>query len=177
MKKLIIFIIIIVLVLLLLKIQILPKIYPKGYMEQVEKYAQENKLDPLLVYSIIKAESNFESTAKSSSHAIGLMQIMLETAQEIGNKMNLEKITEEKLLEPETNIQIGTKYFKTLVEKYKNEKLAIIAYNAGMGNLDNWIAQGIIDKEGKNIDNIPFPETKNYVKKILQNYKIYKEIY
>ena len=57
------------------------------------------------------------------------------------------------------------------------ETLAIIAYNAGMGNLDNWLDQGTIDDQGENIDNIPFSETKNYVKKILQNYQIYQEIY
>ena len=68
-------------------------------------------------------------------------------------------------------------YFKTLLNKYDNYNLAIIAYNAGMGNLDNWIEQKIIDNKGENIENIPFPETRNYVKKILQNYKIYSEIY
>lgn len=176
-KKLLIMIIIVVAILLLLKTQILPKMYPKKYSELVEKYATEYELDPLLVYSIIKAESNFKEEAKSNSNAIGLMQIMLETAKEIGQKIDIEEITEEKLLEPDTNINIGTKYFKILLEKYNNEKLAIIAYNAGMGNLDTWLKQGIIDPEGNNLENIPFPETKNYVKKILQNYKIYSEIY
>lgn len=177
MKKLLIMIIIVVAILLLLKTQILPKMYPKKYSELVEKYATEYELDPLLVYSIIKAESNFKEEAKSNSNAIGLMQIMLETAKEIGQKIDIEEITEEKLLEPDININIGTKYFKILLEKYNNEKLAIIAYNAGMGNLDTWLKQGIIDPEGNNLENIPFPETKNYVKKILQNYKIYSEIY
>lgn len=177
MKKLMIIIIIVVAILLLVKIQILPKMYPKKYSELVEKYATEYELDPLLVYSIIKAESNFKEEAKSNSNAMGLMQIMFDTAKEIGNKIELEEITEEKLLDPEININIGTKYFKTLLEKYNNEKLAIIAYNAGMGNLDGWLEKGIIDEEGNNLESIPFPETKNYVKKILQNYKIYQEIY
>lgn len=177
MKKLLIIILIIVAVLLLLRIQILPKMYPKKYSELVEKYAQEYELNPLLVYSIIKAESNFNDKAKSNSNALGLMQIMLDTAEEIGQKIGIEEITEETLTDPETNINIGTNYFKTLLEKYNNEKLALIAYNAGMGNLDKWLEQGIIDKEGNNLENIPFPETKNYVKKILQNYKIYQDIY
>lgn len=177
MKKFIIAIIIIIIVFIALSTHFLKLIYPQKYVEYVEKYAKNYELDPLLVYSIIKAESNFNSTAKSNSNAIGLMQIMLDTAKEIGKKMDLEEITEEKLLDPETNINIGTKYFKILLEKYESEKLAIIAYNAGMGNLDSWLEQGIIDNEGNDIDNIPFPETKNYVKKILQNYKIYKEIY
>lgn len=176
MKKIIITIIIILLALLLLKIEILPKIYQKKYSQYVEKYAEENNLDPLLVYSIIKAESNFKENAKSNSNAIGLMQVMLSTAQEIGITLE-ENITEESLYNAELNIKIGTKYFKKLVDKYNNYKLAIMAYNAGMGNLDKWLEQGIIDENGENIENIPFEETKNYVKKILQNYKIYQEIY
>jgi len=176
-KKLTIIIIIIVLVLLLFRTQILQKIYPQKYSGYVEKYAAENDLDPLLIYSIIKAESNFKEEAKSKSNAIGLMQIMVSTAEETGKELEVEKVSEEELYNPELNIKIGTRYFKILLEKYKNYNLAIIAYNAGMGNLDKWIEQGIIDKQGENIENIPFPETKNYVKKILQNYKIYQEIY
>lgn len=176
-KKITIIIIIIVALILLLKIQILPQIYPQKYSEYVDKYAEECDLDPLLIYSIIKTESNFKEEAKSNSNAIGLMQVMLSTAQEIGKELGLEEITEEELCKTEINIRIGTKYFKKLLEKYNNYNLAIIAYNAGMGNLDKWLEQGIIDEEGENIDNIPFPETKNYVKKILRNYKIYQEIY
>ena len=177
MKKIVIITIIIVSVMLLLKLQILPKIYPQKYSEYVEKYAKECGIDPLLIYSIIKAESNFKDDAKSNSNAIGLMQVMLSTAQEMGESLEIEQITEEKLYNPEINIKIGVKYFKSLLEKYNNYNLAIIAYNAGMGNLDSWIEKGIIDEQGENIENIPFSETKNYVKKILQNYKIYQEIY
>ena len=177
MKKFIIILIIIIAIFVLLRVQVLQIIYPQKYSEYVEKYAMEYELDPLLVYSIIKAEGNFKSTAKSNSGAIGLMQVMLSTAQEIGTKLEIEDITEEKLYEPEINIRIGICYFKNLLEKYNNYNLAIIAYNAGMGNLDNWLDQGIIDDQGENIDNIPFSETKNYVKKILQNYQIYQEIY
>ena len=177
MKKKTIIIIIIVLSTLLLWMQILPKIYPQKYCEYVEKYAKEYKLDPLLIYSIIKVESNFKYDAKSNSNAIGLMQVMLSTAQEMGKKLELEGITEEKLYEPEINIKIGIKYFKNLLEKYNDYNLAIIAYNAGMGNLDKWIEQGIIDEQDQNIEDIPFPETKNYVKKILRIYQIYQEIY
>jgi len=152
-------------------------IYPLKYQEIVSKYSEEYEIDPLLIYSIIKTESNFKEDAKSKSNAIGLMQVMLSTAKEMGDKLEIEEITEEQLYIPETNIRIGIKYFKILLEKYNNYNLAIIAYNAGMGNVDNWLENGIIDGNGENIEDIPFPETKNYVKKILQNYKIYKEIY
>lgn len=177
MKKIIILILIIALLMPLLKIKILPRLYQKKYIEYVEKYSQEYGLDSLLVYSIIKAESNFNENATSNSNAIGLMQVMLSTAQEIGVKLAIQEITEEELYNPEVNIQIGITYLKILLEKYENYNLAIIAYNAGMGNVDKWLEEGIINENGENIENIPFPETKNYVKKIKQNYKIYQEIY
>ena len=178
MKKAIIIIIIVIMTILAIKMQVLPKLYPKKYSEFIEKYAKEYEIDPLWIYSIVKAESNYNINAKSNSNAIGLMQIMLSTAKEIGSEINFEEdITEEKLYEPEINIQIGTAYFKILLEKYNNTNLALIAYNAGMGNLDKWLEQGIIDSQGENLDNIPYAETKNYVKKILQNYKVYCEIY
>ena len=162
---------------LAMHLNLLPKIYPKKYSEYVEKYAKENDLDPLLVYSIIKTESNFNEKAKSKSEAMGLMQVMYSTAQDVGDDLGIEEITKETIYNPETNIKIGVKYFRNLIEKYNNYNLAIIAYNAGMGNLDNWLKQGIIDKDGQNLEDIPFTETKNYVYKILKNYEIYKEIY
>lgn len=177
MKKLVIIIIIGIISILILKVNILPKIYPKGYSEYVEKYSQEYNVDQLLIYSIIKAESNYKVNAKSKSNAIGLMQIMLSTAQEIGKDLQIEEITEEKLYDAELNIKIGTAYFKSLLNKYNNVNLALIAYNAGMGSLDNWLENGIIDKNGEGLENIPYEETRNYVKKILQNYKIYNELY
>ena len=178
MKKSIIIIIIVIMTILAFQLQVLPKLYPKEYSEYIEKYAKEYNIDSLWIYSIIKAESNFKINAKSNSNAIGLMQIMLSTAKEIGSEINFEEdITEEKLFEPEINIQIGTAYFKILLDKYNNYNLALIAYNAGMGNLDKWLEQGIIDAKGENLEAIPFQETKNYVKKILQNYKVYSEIY
>ena len=176
-KIIIIFIIIVGIVLIGLRTHILPSLYPKQYSEYVEKYSKENDIESTWIYSIIKAESNFDSKAKSKIGAIGLMQVMPATANEICKETGIEEITEEELFEIETNIKIGTKYFKNLLEKYNNYNLALIAYNAGMGNVDKWIEDGILDKDGNNLDNIPYPETKNYVKKILKNYKIYKELY
>ena len=156
---------------------IMKKIYPLKYTEYVEKYAEEYNVDKYLVYAIIKAESNFNENAKSNSNAIGLMQIMEATAVETANKMDLD-VTEEQLFEPELNLQIGTKYFADLLEKYNyNRGIAIIAYNAGIGNVDKWIKEGIIKEDGTDLENVPFKETNNYVRRILRNYKIYKDLY
>ena len=156
---------------------IMKKLYPLKYSEYVEKYAKEYNIDKYMVYAIIKAESNFNENAKSSSDAIGLMQIMEITAIETARKMDLE-VTEEDLFKPDLNINIGLKYFTYLLNQYNNNyQLAIIAYNAGIGNVDNWIKNGIIKEDGTDIENVPFKETNNYVRKILRDYKIYKELY
>lgn len=156
---------------------IMKKLYPLKYSEYVEKYAKEYNIDKYMVYAIIKAESNFNENAKSSSDAIGLMQIMEITAIETARKMDLE-VTEEDLFKPDLNINIGLKYFTYLLNQYDNNyPLAIIAYNAGMGNVDAWLKDGTIKEDGTDIENVPFKETNNYVRKILRDYEIYKGLY
>ena len=179
-KWLIIIIAIIFILFYVVRIQdiIMERIYPKKYEEYVEKYSKENNLDPLLVYAIIKAESNFNEKAISSTKAKGLMQLMDETAREIAEKNGYTLQSSEDIFNPETNIRIGTKSFSQLLEKYNgNEKLAMCAYNAGMGNVDNWIEEGIIKEDGSDIENIPYKDTNAYVRKILRDYKLYKRLY
>lgn len=157
---------------------VLKKIYPIKYSEYVEKYAQEYNIDPLLIYAIIKAESNFNPNVVSSSNAIGLMQLMDTTAEEIARKLQINFISKSSLYNPELNIRLGTKYFADLLSEYnQNTMLALTAYNAGKGTLKRWIEQGTIQRDGSNIENIPYKETNNYVRKIIRDYKIYKELY
>jgi len=157
---------------------ILKKIYKIEYSEYIYKYSEENNIDPLLTLSIIKAESNFERNIKSSSGAIGLMQLMESTAIEEANEINEDIIVTEALYNPEMNIKIGTKYFAKLMKRYENNTLtALAAYNAGIGNVDSWIEDGIIKADGSDIENIPFKETNNYVRKIIRNYRIYTDLY
>lgn len=164
----------------ILKIQnyILKKVYKTDYSEYVYKYSKENDIDPLLTFAIIKAESNFKRNIKSKSGAIGLMQLMESTATEEANEVGEEIIVTESLYNPEMNIRIGTKYFAKLMKKYnQNYLLALAAYNAGIGNVDSWIKEGIIKEDASDIENIPFKETNNYVRKIVRDYKIYQELY
>ena len=156
---------------------ILKSIYKTNYKEYVEKYSKQYNVDPLLAYAIIKAESNFKRNIKSKSGAIGLMQLMEETAIEEAGEFGEEVVVTEKLYNPEFNIKIGTKYYAKLYKKYNNELLALAAYNAGMGKVDKWIKDGIIKEDGSDIENIPIKETNNYVRKIMRNYKIYKDLY
>lgn len=171
----IIAIVIVIVIAINLKEQIMKSMYKKEYLEYVEKYAKEYEVDSDLIYAIIKAESNFESDAVSSQNAQGLMQLMYATAEEIAESIDLE-LTEENIFEPEINIQLGTKYISKLLEKYECIEVALAAYNAGSGNVDKWIKNGTIKSDGSDIENIPYKETNAYVRKIMRDYKIYKEL-
>lgn len=182
-KKWLILVIIVVLIVVFLGIfknKILKIIYPKTYKEIVETYAEQYNLEENLIFAVIKAESNFDVEAVSNKGAKGLMQLMEETAKDVikQSKIDLDitKIGEE-LLNAENNIKIGTKYLASLLEKYGNAEVALAAYNAGIGNVNNWIEKGIIKDDGSDIENIPYKETNMYVRKILRDYKIYKKIY
>ena len=178
-KKLLINLMTIILIIILVVIcanKLMIKIlYKKEYSECVSKYAQMYNIDENLIYSIIKVESNFDANAVSSQNAQGLMQLMYTTAEEVARKNNIE-LTEENILEPDINIKLGTIYLSTLLEKYECIEVALAAYNAGSGNVDKWIENGIIKEDGSDIENIPFKETNNYVRKIIRDYEIYKKI-
>lgn len=183
-KKILFITVIIAIILILLfgvfKVQniVLRKIYPTKYSEYVYKYAKEYEVDPLLIFAIIKAESNFNPNVVSSSNAIGLMQLMDTTAEEIARKVDITFTVKSSLYNPDLNIRLGTKYFSDLLKEYnQNKLLALTAYNAGKGNLKRWIEQGIIKEDGSDIENIPYKETNNYVRKIVRDYKIYQELY
>ena len=152
-------------------------LYKTDYRQYVEKYAEKYGEEKEVLYAVIKVESKFNPNAISKSKAKGLMQIMETTAIETANKMDLE-VTEEELFKPEINIKLGLKYFTYLLNHYNNNyPLAIIAYNAGMGNVDSWIKNGTIKEDGTDIENVPYKETNNYVRKILRDYEIYKGLY
>jgi len=182
-KRLIIIVTVVLTIIILfgvIKVQdiILKQIYKTEYSEYVYKYSEKNGLDPFLTFAIIKAESNFNKNVESISGAIGLMQLMESTAQEAGDKIGEEVSVKEALYNPERNIMIGTSYFAELIDRYEdNYLLALAAYNAGIGNVDSWIEEGIIKKDGSDIENIPYKETNNYVRKIVRDYKIYQQLY
>lgn len=183
-KNIIIFILIICMLFGVIKIfnipdKILKKMYPKTYSEHVEKYAREYDVDPLLIYAVIKAESNFDEYVVSNSNAKGVMQLMDTTAREVAsNVISDVNFNSDMLFDAKINIMLGTKYLSELLKKYNgNYFLAVAAYNAGIGNVDRWIADGIIKADGSDIENIPYKETNNYVRKIVRDYGIYEKIY
>lgn len=157
-----------------LKTNIMKKVYPQKYKDYISMYAEEYNVDPLLIFAIIKTESNFNTNSKSSKEAKGLMQLMENTA----NELFTEESEDLDLYNPEINIKLGTYYFSKLLEKYDYQiGIALAAYNAGMGNVNSWIEKRIIQANGSDLENIPYKETNMYVRKVLNNYIIYKELY
>lgn len=164
----------------LFKDNLLKMLYPKTYQETVLLYQEKYGIEENFIFAVIKAESNFDKDAISNRNAIGLMQLMEETAKDVARKNEIELHStniKEELCDINKNIQIGTCYLSTLMERYQNKEVALAAYNAGIGTVDGWIEKGIIKKDGTDIENIPYKETNNYVRKILRDYKIYEDLY
>lgn len=170
----------VIILFVLFKNKLLKILYPKTYSEIISVYANEYSVEENLIYAVIKAESNFNNEAVSNKSAIGLMQIVEGTAVEVvkrnGIELNTENIKQE-LLDIDNNINIGTKYLSMLLEQYGNVEVALAAYNAGIGTVNNWIEKQIIQADGSDIENIPYKETNNYVRKILRDYDIYNYLY
>lgn len=151
--------------------------YPLKYEELISAYADENGLDPYLVAAVIYVESGYDSQAVSRSGARGLMQIMPATGEWIAGKLKAEKFDEEKLFNPETNIQFGCWYLGFLKEKFDgNPQLMMAGYNAGHNRVAAWMDDDTVS-DGQSLTNIPFEETDGYVKKVDKAYEKYKELY
>lgn len=140
--------------------------YPLRYSEYVRVHAREHGLDPSLVAAVIYQESKFRSDAKSSSGAIGLMQITPATARGIAIRTHGSAFHTNDLYNPEINIRYGAWYLKNLFQKYGTEELVLAAYNAGQGNVDRWRANG---------EPIQFAETRAYVKRVEDLKTVYRD--
>ena len=152
--------------------------YPISYAEYVSKYSNMYDVDEYLVYSIIRAESNYEEDAVSNKGAMGLMQIMPDTGKWVAEKLEIENFTPQDLLDSEKNIMIGVWYFKYLLDKFDGElSLAVTAYNAGPTNVNKWLSQKEYSNNGQTLITIPFEETRKYERKVMNAYTMYKKIY
>ena len=151
--------------------------YPQKYESHVTVYADRYGLPEHLLYSLIKCESDFDSGAVSSAGAVGLTQIMPETFTWLTNDILLEHLDEGMLYDPETNIRYGAAYLSRLYDKYGDWTLALCAYNAGPGRVDEWLEDpSLADGEG-GLKKIPFKETRRYVKRVKRAWGIYDRLY
>lgn len=178
-KKFVITIITIVVILLVLffaSIAYGGKNYSLNYLDEIEKYSQEYKVDPKVVISVMKVESDFNPSAQSHTNAKGLMQIMPDTSKHIAKLLKLNPNSID-LNDPETNIQLGTYYLKYLMNNFHNMDTVFAAYNGGFGNVNNWLKDEKYSSDGVSLKNIPAQETKNYVKKVNKAIKAYEVLY
>ncbi len=160
-------------ILLLGLVLVLNLTFPMFYKEEVELYADIFSVDKYLIYSIMKAESNFDKDATSNKGAKGLMQLLDSTSEEIFDDLNVSRDYRNLYL-PESNIMAGTYYISRLLDKYDgNLQKAIAAYNSGMSNVESW------ENGHKNTfkENIEFKETSNYLNKVEVYHFAYKFLY
>lgn len=147
-----------------------------NYQEEIGKYSDKYNIDPLLTASIVKIESDYDNDAKSKQGATGLMQLLDETARHSAEVIGKDYYPE-KLNDIDYNLNLGVGYYDYLYRYYNNDKLALAAYNGGVGNVDKWIEEGLLDKNDPDISKIPFEETRQYVTKVMANYDVYKTFY
>ena len=151
-------------------------IYPLKYSTHINNYSKELDLDPYLISAIIYEESRFKKDSRSGAGALGLMQIMPETARWISNQSKME-LEDGSLLVPKENIALGTWYFNWLLDKYDNETRALAAYNGGENNIDAWLKRNGEISDEEFIKNIPFKETRAYVERVKISRSKYQDLY
>ncbi len=153
-------------------------IYPYPHQELVTLYSEANGVSPALVASVIMHESKFSYHAQSSRGAVGLMQLMPETAEWIAGQLGEADYSLEKLREPEVNIRYGTWYLAHLEQEFDgNQVLALAAYNAGRGTVHDWMLERGWTMSFNDISAIPYPETRLYVGRVLKDRKHYETLY
>ena len=158
-------------------IYILDSYFPLKYEETVLEYSEEYGVDPALICGVIATESRFDADAKSEKGAMGLMQVMPETGEWIAGKIGIKDFSVEMLNEPAVNIEMGTWYLTYLADRFDGEADTVIAaYNAGHGNVEKWLKDAQYSEDGRTLSEIPFEETRNYVKKVNRAYEIYSKI-
>ncbi|MEH2129069.1 MAG: transglycosylase SLT domain-containing protein [Nostoc sp.] len=151
--------------------------YPFPYLREIEKWSTERKLNPLLVTALIRQESRFEPKIKSVANATGLMQLLPSTAQWIAPQIKVDFKTIN-LENPNDNIMLGTWYLDHTHQQYNNNSLlAIASYNAGPGNVSKWLQTQTTQDPDEFVEEIPFDETKNYVRQVFGNYWNYLRLY
>ena len=154
------------------------KFFPYKYQEYVDMYSKQYNLDPLFVLAVIKTESKFDDNAHSHKNAVGLMQITVETGEWAADKMGYSTFSKDNLYDEQYNIKMGCWYLRWLGDMFDNNRnLMIAAYNAGPTNVQNWLKDKQYSSNGKDIEYIPFGETKKYVDKVNTYYNVYEYLY
>ncbi|HXG53913.1 MAG TPA: transglycosylase SLT domain-containing protein [Vicinamibacterales bacterium] len=157
--------------------EILQVIYPLVYWDSIRRESSRLGLDPYVVAALIGQESTFDPQIKSPANAWGLMQIVPATGRRLARNLEIKNFTTERLTDPELNLRLGTYYFARLIQQFGGTYYALASYNAGENRVVRWKAERPGLDEDEFIDDIPFPETQNYVKRILGTAEDYRLLY
>lgn len=154
------------------------ELFPRPFWEELKRDAAANHLDPHLVASLIRQESEFNPAAISPANAMGLMQLLPSVGKGLAKEMRIRHFSSEELLIANTNLQLGTRYFKHMVDHYDGQvEYALAAYNAGEDRVDDWRKNGKFADVEEFVESIPFTETREYVQAIMRNAALYKLLY
>ena len=157
--------------------EILQVIFPLTYWDWIRKYSTSRGLDPYMIAALIAQESTFDPKIRSSANAWGLMQLVPPTGRQLARTLGIPRFRTPMLTNPEVNIRLGTLYFSRLVEQFGGTYYALASYNAGENRVVRWRAERPGLDQDEFIDDIPFPETQNYVKRILGTAEDYRMLY
>ena len=156
---------------------VLGVLFPLDYWPLIKKYSDQRGLDPYVISALVAQESTFDHDIRSAANAYGLMQLIPGTGRRYARALGVRRFSTATLTNPELNVRIGTAYFKDLVDRFGGAHFALASYNAGEHRIARWIAERPGITQDEFIDDIPFPETQNYVKKILGTAEDYRRLY
>lgn len=152
-------------------------LFPQAYWSQIKAEAGKNGLDPYMVASLIRQESEFNPSAISRANAYGLMQLLPSVGRAMARAEGLRSFDTAQLLDPNINIRLGTRYLRQTLDKFSgHEEYAFAAYNAGDDRVADWTAAGSFRGIDEFVESIPFTETREYVQAIVRNEQIYREL-
>jgi soluble lytic murein transglycosylase len=153
-------------------------LFPRPYWDSLRRNADENGLDPYLVSALIRQESEFNPSAVSHSNALGLMQLLPSTGKGEAKQLGLKGYNQDSLFDPNVNIELGTRYFRKMVDHFNGQvEYALAAYNAGDNRVEEWRSAGSYRDIDEFVESIPFTETREYVQAIVRNAEVYKRVY
>jgi soluble lytic murein transglycosylase len=152
-------------------------LFPKAYWPDLKQFSSANALDPYMVASLIRQESEFNPLAVSNKNAIGLMQLLPKVGKGVAKQEKLKHFSTQQLFTPAVNLQLGTRYFRSMVDQFGGFEYALAAYNAGDDRVRDWQAAGKYRDIQEFVESIPFTETREYVQAIMRNANVYRQLY
>jgi soluble lytic murein transglycosylase len=153
-------------------------LFPRPYWSDLKRYSVSTGLDPYLVASLIRQESEFNPVAVSRANAVGLMQLLPKTGKLVAHQASVKRYNPSQLYTPAVNLELGTRYFRGMVDKFGGSfEEALAAYNAGSDRVEEWMGQGTYRDPAEFVESIPFTETREYVQAIMRNASVYRQLY